>query len=173
MVEHQLSITHIDELMSLISRQIDHLQQVEDSVFQEWHFRSHQVVKSTSLDHALQLVRILLDLDIFALSVDVVQQIVEDVTNHVDLLLRMNAVFGVSSGSRLSILVLSQLFQSLDLTNDLILHGIEMLLQCILHSYVRSIVLLRWIILSSVLTVISSVALTMSTMIHPSLNFIP
>jgi hypothetical protein len=114
--------------MSLIPRQIDHLQQVEDSVFQERHFRSHQVVKSTSLDHALQLVRILLDLDIFALSIDVVQQIVEDVANHMDLLLRMNAVFGVSSGSRLSILVLSQLFQSLDLTNDLILHGIEMLL---------------------------------------------
>ena len=86
MVKH-IAIAKSDKLVFLFCSEVCDPEEIEDSIFHERYFWTHQVVKPLCLDHILELIREVFDFLVVALSIDVGEHIVEDISDHVDLLL--------------------------------------------------------------------------------------
>ena len=61
-----------------------------------WHFQSHQVVKPSRLHHVLHLLGQCGELRVSLLLSNVVEQVVEDIPNHLNLLLALQVVIDLA-----------------------------------------------------------------------------
>lgn len=88
----QVTETHLDQGDLILFWQVNNLQKVQTAVFDMRHFRTHQVVKLTCLKHGLDLVSKVDKARVFVTLAHKVQHVIENVSDHLDLLAGLQLV---------------------------------------------------------------------------------
>ena len=96
-VPEEISVAHLHELNLILFRKVDYLEQIHHSVLQVRHLESHQIVKPSCLHHLLDLSGKLEEFGVTLVHANMIEQVVEDIADHLNLLLGLEIVVDLTN----------------------------------------------------------------------------